>query len=183
MLCHEIIIIMSFAIYSDRLEVWNCGSFPPGIHGNDIKTLHKSLPPNPKIAKILYYRKMIETWGRGIRLIVQSCLHAGHPEPTFSKDAVGITVTLPSKQPIGPERFTPSDGVSERMLSARQRQILSLIESKEEITLREIKERLVNPPAERTLQDDLARLKSLGLIAGRGRGRGAAWVLSVREVE
>lgn len=43
--------------------------------------------------------------------------------------------------------------------------------------LREIREGLESPPANRTLQEDLAHLRRLGLIGSQGRGRGANYWL------
>ena len=38
---------------------------------------------------------------------------------------------------------------------------------------------LHNPPANRTIGDDLSYLKSLGLIDSAGIGRGAKWFLTI----
>lgn len=38
-------------------------------------------PQNPLIATILYKRKMLENWGRGISLMIDECKKAGLPEP------------------------------------------------------------------------------------------------------
>ena len=36
---------------------------------------------NPTIAKVMYSRKTVETWGRGIKLILDECAKANLPEP------------------------------------------------------------------------------------------------------
>lgn len=43
--------------------------------------------------------------------------------------------------------------------------------------MREILEKLKNPPAERTLRDDLADLREAGIIDSRGHARTAVWFL------
>lgn len=173
---------ISVAIYSNRLEVWNCGALPHGISSQNIKTLNKSIPRNPKIAKVLYYRQVVESWGRGIELILNECVKAGHPEPFFAQDPIGITVTLPSKQLLG-AYANPATDPQHTELSARQREILLFVKTAEEAALPQIKQALTHPPAERTLQDDLAKLKQLGLIKPIGYGRGAKWILSQQLVQ
>ena len=42
-----------------------------------------SMPHNPRIADVFYRRALMETWGRGIELIMDDCKAAGLPEPTF----------------------------------------------------------------------------------------------------
>ena len=40
-----------------------------------------SMPLNPTIANVFYRRGTMESWGRGISLIMQSCREQGLPEP------------------------------------------------------------------------------------------------------
>ena len=40
-----------------------------------------SMPTNPTIANVFYRRGTMESWGRGISLIMQSCREQGLPEP------------------------------------------------------------------------------------------------------
>ena len=39
------------------------------------------MPTNPTIANVFYRRGAMESWGRGISLIMQSCREQGLPEP------------------------------------------------------------------------------------------------------
>ncbi len=45
------------------------------------------------------------------------------------------------------------------------------------LPLRAVVERLIDPPASRTVGDDLAQFKSLGLGESEGVGRGTKWYL------
>jgi len=47
--------------------------------------------------------------------------------------------------------------------------------------LRNIREFIKNPPANRTIGDDLAELKKLGLVDTEGVGKGAQWFISKKE--
>lgn len=74
-------------------------------------------------------------------------------------------------------RFLPSGYLAPHRvahdLTARQREILHILAQKESMSLREIRARISAAPSDRTLQQDLAHLKTLGLIDAEGRGRGA----------
>ena len=66
-------------------------------------------------------------------------------------------------------------------LTDRQREILDIVSSTDEVPFRRIRERMSDPPADRTVRDDLAFLKGVGLIDSRGFGRGAVWYLVRKE--
>jgi len=80
----------SFAIYDDRIEIWNYGILPPGLSVNDLGDLNQSIPRNRRMANILYYHKLFESWGRGIRLIIDGCIEAGYPSPIYSINSGGV---------------------------------------------------------------------------------------------
>ena len=74
---------VAIAVYDDRLEIENPGSFPSGWDMARIRSEHGSKPRNPLIADTLYIRKVLESWGRGINLIIDECQKAGLPEPEY----------------------------------------------------------------------------------------------------
>lgn len=163
---------VSVAIFDDRLEIWNDGTLPFGLKPEDLKKDHTSHQRNPIIATVFYNRGLIERWGRGTQKIVSLCVKAGHPEPEFFEQSNSFVV-----------RFLPSDYVAPHRISHdltdRQRQLLQHLSVDEDrgFTFAEIKLKLSNPPADRTLRDDFQHLKRLGLIDVSGHGRGAKWHL------
>ena len=74
---------VSLAIYDDRVEIINPGSFPSNLTMAELRAGNKSEPRNPTIARVMYSRKTVETWGRGIKLIMDECAKANLPEPQF----------------------------------------------------------------------------------------------------
>ena len=74
---------VAIAIYDNRVEIENPGSFPFGWDMNKIKSEHGSKPHNPLIADTLYVRKVLESWGRGINLMIEECNQKNMPEPEF----------------------------------------------------------------------------------------------------
>lgn len=86
MLCHRSWnaenLTPSLAIYDDRMVFQNPGSFPPGMSWTDFVTDGiGSMPHNPTIANVFYRRGTMESWGRGIALIMESCREQGLSEP------------------------------------------------------------------------------------------------------
>ncbi len=62
-------------------------------------------------------------------------------------------------------------------LTDRQKEIMDIISSRNTVNASEILSLLSDNPAERTLRDDLTKLKKLGLIETTSKGRGAVWRL------
>ena len=66
------------AIYKDRVEIYNPGAFPEGYEPQDfIDKSERPIRRNPKIARILYYSKDIESFGTGLKRIANACDTAG----------------------------------------------------------------------------------------------------------
>ena len=118
----------------------------------------------------------MERWGRGTQKIIELCLEEGHPRPEFIERAGAVGVRFPSSGYIAPHRIAYD-------LSDRQREILDIISSTDDVPFREIRDRLSDPPADRTVRDDLAFLKGVGLICSKGFGRGAVWYLGRKRRE
>ena len=74
---------VGIAIYDDRVEIENPGTFPHDWDMEKMKSEHCSEPQNPLIANVLYKRKLLENWGRGISLMIEECKKAGLPEPEY----------------------------------------------------------------------------------------------------
>lgn len=164
---------VSFAIYDDRIEIWNYGLLPHGVLPHELKTLGRSIPRNHKIANVLYYHKIFESWGRGVQLVVDACIEAGHPEPFYNLDPVGTLLTIPSKQLIGSELILETDFVK---LTKREKEILDIVSrSSLECSISQIIEKMATPPTDRTLRRDLNNLEKNGYIEKIGDKKKTIW--------
>jgi ATP-dependent DNA helicase RecG len=161
---------VSLAIYDDRLEIWSAGTLPFGLQVMDLKRDHQSRPRNPLIAEVFYKRGLVERWGRGTQKIVELCVAAGQPEPEFVEQAGAVGVRFFPSGYIAPLRV----GLD---LTTRQREILHIIATYEPAPLRVIKQRLLTPLSDSTVQIDLTQLRQADLITVQGRGRSALWRL------
>ncbi len=161
---------VSVAIYDDRLEVISTGTLPFGLTVADLLREHVSKPRNPLLADLFYRRGLIERWGRGTQKIIDLCVAAGHPAPTFEEQAGDVVV-----------RFIPSGYVPphkvDHPLTERQRRILHSLRDGRARLISAIQRTLSPQPAKQTLRDDLNLLRQLNLVRHHGHGRGSRWWL------
>lgn len=62
------------AIYKDRVEIYNPGTFPAGFSPEDfISGNERPVRRNPLITSILYYSKDVESFGTGLKRIADAC--------------------------------------------------------------------------------------------------------------
>lgn len=134
---------VAIAIYDDRVEIENPGSFPFGWDMNKIKSEHGSKPHNPLIADTLYVRKVLESWGRGINLMIEECNKKNMPEPEFQITEDEVKVIFRRKvagQPTGQVTGQPTGQVAGQPTD----QVISLIRciGGQALSVKEIMERL-----------------------------------------
>ena len=159
------------AVYDDRLEVTSSGSLHFGLTAEALFAPHESLPWNPLIAGVFYRRGIIESWGSGTINMAELTASAGLPRPEIEDAGGCVTVRF------RPSRYVPPSRVA-RNINDWQQRILALIgATRKGVALRELKDHLGDQVEEWQLKNDLAFLKSLGLIELHGRGRGAYWSL------
>lgn len=85
---------VSIAIYDDCVEVTNSGTFPEDMTLERSLGPHDSEPQNPIIANVLYKSKVLESWGRGIGLMISECRRVGLPDPEFHSDGAFVQVVF-----------------------------------------------------------------------------------------
>ena len=83
---------VGIAIYDDRVEIENSGTFPPDMTMEKLLSGHNSEPQNLIIANVLYKSEVLESWGRGIGLIISECQRVGIPDPEFHTDGNSVWV-------------------------------------------------------------------------------------------
>ena len=162
----------SLAIYDDRLEIWNPGGLPPELTVEHLKEPHNSYQRNELIAHVFYKRGWIEKWGIGTTRMVEYCRKNKTPEPDFSENSGGFSVVFLFKESMHSEVVIPQEMP---LLTSRQEEILRLLSKTETMSANSILEKLQNPPAPRTLRDDLIYLKKNGLIDSKGHAKNTMW--------
>lgn len=81
-------------VYDDQLSIWNPGGLPDTLSIEQLKQKHSSFPRNKLIANVFFMAGYIESWGRGIDIMVEGCKEYGIPEPIIEEEQGGISVTF-----------------------------------------------------------------------------------------
>ena len=162
---------IAVALYDDRLEITSSGPLHFGLTAEALFQPHESLPWNPLIARVFYRRGVIEAWGRGTIKMAELVTRAGLPRPEIEEAGGCVMVRF------RPSRYVPPSRVA-KDVTERQRQVLEVLGagSSSGMALREIVARLGHLTP-RAVREDLAVLKTLGLVTTTGWGYGARWRL------
>lgn len=94
-LCHkqyESCIPIQISVYEDCLYIANCGKPPENWTVDNLMSKHASRPYNPSIANVFYLAGLIESWGRGIEKICQSCIEDRSPLPEYTINSGDIMI-------------------------------------------------------------------------------------------
>jgi len=173
-LCHRDYSIgggaVSIAIYDDRLEISSTGTLPFGLTPDDLSRPHQSRPWNPIIAHAFYRRGIIESWGRGTIKMIELTEQAGLTPPEFECSGGEVLVRF------RPTRYVPPTRVGHN-LSTLQQDLLAVLAQIGPARLSHIHSILSKEVPERTVQNNLQMLRSLGLIDLTGSGRARRWTL------
>lgn len=186
---------VSLAIYEDRVEISNPGNFNPEIAVQGAFPGMASTPRNPTIAKVLYLRKAIEMWGRGIGLIVNACekariaapkiyedhgfIYTVFTRPTVQewKDKIGGGTTQTTTQTTAQTtQTTTQTGIHRSFeLTDAQTRIVEYLREHPSASRREIVENSGVAISEDGVKYNLARLQDLHRIKRVGPDYGGHW--------
>ena len=64
-------------VYSHQVEIWNAAHLSPSWKADQLAGKLRSQQENPLIAGVFFRAGMIEAWGRGIPMIIDTCRKAG----------------------------------------------------------------------------------------------------------
>lgn len=132
------------------------------------------MPHNPRIADVFYRRGLMETWGRGLELIMDGCKAAGLPEPTFEVNPPFGNLIIRSKESLG----GLNGGLN---LSALDKAIIKYIKDNLNSTVDEISRALGK--AKRTTERAMSTLRGNGVIDKEGSKKSGSWVILIPDKE
>ncbi len=168
------LIPIQISVYDNKLMIWNAGQLPPDWSLARLMSKHSSQPANPDIARALFLAGKIESWGRGIDLIRNTCLGYGSPAPLFDCDSAGFwvefafTVSADSQNGLG-------NGLGDGLGDSPQARILQLVQGKPTISITELSQQLkISTTA---VEKSLKRLKTKGLLQRVGSARSGHWTV------
>ena len=164
-------------IYSNRIEIYNPGTFPDGLMPQDFLTgRERSIKRNPLLAQLMYYTKDIESFGTGLKRITDACEEVGvKVEFQLLKKGFAVVFYRPDEQ------FNTTEKVSNDQLNVQlnvqlnktEQQVLSLITENQNLTLDEIAEHISK--SIKTAQRNLDSLRKKNIIQRIGAKKDGHW--------
>ena len=169
------------AIYKDRVEIYNPGAFPEGLEPQDfIERAERPIRRNPKVARILYYSKDIESFGTGLKRIADACA-AASVRYEFKKLKSGFVVCFyrpDEKADKSTDKVRKSmDKVrkSTDKLNLSKEKIIDFLENQGRITNKEVQE-LLGIKDSRALKI-LKEMVETGILEKQGKLKGSYYIL------
>ena len=173
------------AIYSNRVEIYNPGTFPNGLTPQDFLSGHeRSIKRNPLLAQLMYYTKDIESFGTGIKRITDACKEAG-VRVEFKMLKLGFMVVFyrPYNQLNTTEKMSNDQlnvgkdvglGVGKDVgLNGTQEKIISCMLENPVVTALQISEKI--GLSKRRVESNISTLKKIGIVIRNGGRKDGYW--------
>lgn len=150
-------------IYPDRLIISNPGHLPEGWKPSRLRGEHKSVPFNPDIARVLYYRELMDQLGVGTQRIITECKQLGAKPPAWSAKAGMVSVTL----------FKAPEPTGDVPLEGRQADALQALHNRREFKVSDYAAAV--GVSDRQARRDIVDLEEKGVIERVGKGRATVY--------
>ena len=164
-------------IYDRSIELWNYGLLPEELTPADLLKKHSSYPRNHNIANVFYKAGFVESWGRGYKKIAEEFDRAKMPLPIIEETGGGVMAIIQRKtmDEVIAERGSNVGDLSETKLTARQRVIISIIQSNPAVSAKQMSVTL--SVTSRTIERDLSVMQKAGIIRHEGKDNAGVWVV------
>jgi ATP-dependent DNA helicase RecG len=169
----------TISIYSNRVEIYNPGTFPDGLTPADfIEGGELSVKRNPLLSQLMYYVRDIESFGTGLKRITDACDSAG-VKVEFKMLKLGFAVIF-----YRPDVSVYDDNIADNIvntivdksnISDVQAKIIAIMRENPRVSAKELAQ--VIGIAQRNIQAHIKVLKERGLIEREGAAFGGRWVV------
>jgi len=161
------------SVYDDRLSIWNPGELPDTLTIAKLKERHGSEPRNRLIANVFFMAGYIESWGRGIEIMMEGCKEYNIPEPLIIEEQGGLSVTF--LKDIYTREYLQALKLSER-------QIKGVLYAKEKGAIKNAEYQAINNVGRTVATEELQDLVQVKVLKNVGTtGRSAKYVLGRTE--
>jgi ATP-dependent DNA helicase RecG len=164
-------------IYSNRIEIYNPGTFPDGLLPQDFLIgPERSVKRNPLLAQLMYYTKDIESFGTGLKRITDACDEAGvKVEFQLLKKGFAVVFFRPDEKFIATDKSSDVvlNDVTNVVLNKMEQAALAIIIGNPTITAEQLAEHLSK--SGRTAQRYLDSLQKKNVIRRVGAKKDGRW--------
>ncbi len=136
-------------------------------------------PYNPLIAEVLYKTSYLESWGSGVKRIIEACRKQNVLDPEWDMSGGFVMVTFRRSTQINTQNVGKKDGKKDgkKELGDRQLIIYNLIKENDQITIPELARKTKS--SDRSVYRDLDSLRQKGVIAREGGRKQGRWVILI----
>jgi len=163
-------------IYSNRVEIYNPGTFPDGYTPQDfIEGEERSIKRNPFLAQLLYYSKDIENFGTGLKRISLACEEAG-VKVEFKLLKMGFAVVFYRPEEKFSTTIKETNGDVNGDVNGEEKNVLLVIEAicvNPKITQKKLAEE--TGMSTRTISRTIRKLRETGVIRRVGSDKIGYW--------
>jgi len=166
----------TISIYSNRVEIYNPGTFPEGLTPEDfIEGSELSVKRNPLLAQLMYYVKDIESFGTGLKRITDVC-NSNEVKVEFKMMKLGFAVVF-----YRPElKFYSDDTIGENIGNSigendTKVKITTIMKRNPKVSAKVIASEIGIAP--RNVEANIKKLKKAGIIERSGSAKGGYWVV------
>jgi len=175
----------TISIYSNRVEIYNPGTFPDGLSPEDfIDGSELSIKRNPLLAQLMYYVKDIEGFGTGLKRITDACDTAGVKvefkmlklgfSVVFYRPDISITdgsIDNGIRENIGDDSITTNITINDT-----QKKIMIQMQANPKITAKQLAE--IIGISQRNVQAHIKILRERSAIKREGTTYGGSWIVN-----
>ncbi len=160
---------IQISVYDTKLMIWNPGALPLNWTLETLLAKHASQPFNPNIANVFFRAGEIESWGRGIERIFESCAQAGIKKPIVKMESTGLWLTF---------EFTPVEILGDKLgdkLGDNRQKIIELMQKNPAISISQLKKEIgISSTA---VENNIKYLKDNHFITRIGSTKSGHWVI------
>lgn len=159
-------------IYADRIEFVSIGGLVSGISMDDIM-IGVSQTRNDRLANIFYRLELLESYGTGIKKIVESYKHSPL-SPEFKATSGAFLVKLPNRN-YKAEISSVQEDEADYLFIDKTQSVLSLFENHKFLTRKEIQSQLDLKQTSSIVL--LKKLETAGYIMKIGKGKNVKYMI------
>ena len=168
---------IQISIYKDKLYITNVGKLPDHWTEKTLYQKHGSKPYNPNIAHVFYLAGHIESWGRGIEKIFDSCIENNLPMPKYYINPTDIMIEFDSPQRLVIDNFSKvNDKVTDRVtdrVNDNMMKVLNVISEDPGYSYNDISDEI--GISRKSVATIIKKLKDLGIIERIGNNKKGYW--------
>lgn len=169
------LIPIQISVYENKLYIANDCIFPEDWTLQDLLGKHRSRPYNPLIANTFFRAGFIESWGRGIEKIKESCEEAGNPMPEYTVKREEIMVKFQGLAIAAPQATTQATTQATQADNSIAARILIVISENPLLSQKKIADMLGENY--NTVKYHIAAMKKSGIISRSGTSQKGEWLI------